>query len=91
MPATTKPNKTDKLISSTGKRLALPKYKITVICRAKNKDGTLTAAENVKASFKCPICNAALIYIAKERRLGGHGKSVDSKEHELRKVQELSE
>jgi transcription initiation factor IIE alpha subunit len=85
MPATTK--KISSNNSTTGKRLPNKQYRVTFFCRAKGAN-TLTTVENVKTSFKCPICETTLIYLANEHKLGAHGKSVDSKEHELRKVQE---
>ena len=66
-------------------RLQREVLRITIFCKEKN---STTTAENVRGpSFTCPLCEETLVYLPKEHRLGAHGRSTASMQHELRKVQ----
>ena len=61
--------------------------RITVYCGAKKE---VTTAENIKgSSFRCPLCELALVYLPNEHRLGSHGRSSQNIGHELRRVEEM--
>jgi len=58
----------------------------TYFCEKENSIGKAT---DVKGnSFKCEHCNQRLIYLEKEKRLGAHGKTKETIDHELRQVDE---
>lgn len=60
-------------------------YRITLRC--KRSENRMTTAENVKMSFPCPLCGDTLVYLNEQHKLGGHGKSDRSIEHDLLKVE----
>jgi hypothetical protein len=67
------------------------KYSFTFIC-FNNPEGerSVTHAENIDTpSFKCARCGLRLVWKAKDKSFGAHGKTKDDIKHELRKVQEL--
>jgi len=84
------------------KKKKRPAYRITLMCynsptTNRKEGGMLTTAESVTGpSFKCPVCNQTLVYLADEQRLGAHGQQKPGNDkdapppgHELRKVAEL--
>lgn len=70
-------------------------YRITLLCKkSQNKITTAEHAETPVAdvvtkgiSFKCPLCNQSMVYLASHNKLSGHGLTDNSIGHELKKVQ----
>ena len=62
-------------------------FTVSLICK---KHGGLVVAEKIGAgsAFHCPGCNLKLLYLADQHKLGAHGKSEKTLEHELRSAKE---
>lgn len=58
----------------------------TYFCKKENDIGK--AADVKGNSFTCELCGQRLIYLEDEKRLGAHGKTKETIDHELRQVDE---
>jgi transcription initiation factor IIE alpha subunit len=63
-------------------------YNFTFICRA-GKEAETLRVDHSKSNFECPACKLLLTYIHSTKKLGAHGRSEQTLQHELRQVTEL--
>ncbi len=84
---TSQPNPGSPAATNAGAKALLQREVYRVTIRCKRSGNSLTTAENVKMAFPCPLCGDTLVYLNDQHKLGGHGKSERSLEHDLMKVE----
>jgi transcription initiation factor IIE alpha subunit len=80
---------TNKQPTRSAARKDRPVYRIMLLC--KKSENKLTTVENVnKPSFKCPLCEATLVYLPDQHKIGEHGVVDGHEKHVLRKAVEAN-
>lgn len=63
-------------------------YNFVFLCKA-GKESELVRVDHSPGNFECPACKLHMTYVPGTRKIGAHGRSEQTLQHELRQVTEL--